>query len=107
MPDEKSKEARLEAKDSAFKTELLKEHSIPSAVLGLDLFPDNKRAVLACLDGSILELDLESGASTPLGRHESYASSVSLLPSSEGQRAISAGYDGKLIWHDLASKKST
>ena len=39
MPDEKPSE---------MKTEMLKEHSIPTAVLGLDIFPDDKRALVAC-----------------------------------------------------------
>lgn len=106
MPDEKSNPPKAEeAKPGDLKTEMLKEHSVASAVLGMDLFLDNKRAVIACLDGEVLEIDLDSGAMTSLAKHDSYASSVSLLPSSEGQQAISAGYDGKIIWHDLGSKK--
>ena len=88
-------------KPSEIKTEMLKEHSIPTAVLGLDLFADDKRALVACLDGGVYEVDLESGAITPLAKHDSYASSVTLINGSE--YAVSGGYDGKLIWHDLAS----
>ncbi len=95
MADEKPKE---------MKTEMLKEHSIPTAVLGFDLFPDDKRAALACLDGGVYELDLESGALSPLAKHDSYASSVTLIPG--GERAVSGGYDGKLIWHDLSSRQA-
>jgi WD40 repeat protein len=84
------------------KTEMLKEHSIPTAVLGLDLFADDKRALIACMDGGVYELDLESGATIPLAKHDSYASSVSLIKDSA--RAISGGYDGQLIWHDLSSR---
>ena len=87
-------------KPSEIKTEMLKEHSIPTAVLGLDVFPDGKRALVACLDGGVYEVDLESGAATALGKHESYASSVSLLK----DQAVSGGYDGRLIWHDLQSR---
>jgi WD40 repeat protein len=94
-------------KSSEMKTEMLKEHSIATGVLGLDISPDDKRAYLSCVDGGILELDLDSGKTTPLARHDSYASSVSLLPTSQGHRAISGGYDGKLIWHDLATREST
>jgi WD40 repeat protein len=86
-------------KPSEMKTEMLKEHSLPTAVLGLDLFADDKRALVACLDGGVYEVDLESGATKPLGKHDSYASSVSLIKGSED--AVSGGYDGKLIWHDL------
>lgn len=95
MPEEKS---------SDIKTEMLKEHSIPTGVLGFDLFPDDKRALLACMDGGVCELDLESGATTPLGKHDSYASSVSLI--TDSQHAISGGYDGKLILHDIPSRSA-
>jgi WD40 repeat protein len=54
------------------------------------------------MDGGVYELDLESGATTPLAKHDSYASSVSLIKDSA--RAISGGYDGQLIWHDLSSR---
>ena len=37
--------------------------------------------------------------------HESYASSVALLP--DGVTLISAGYDGALLWHDLKERKTT
>src|SRR5258706_12211817 len=96
MPDEKPSE---------IKTEMLKEHSIATAVLGLDLFPDDKRALVACLDGGVYELDLESGATTPLAKHDSYASSVSFIQDS--QHAVSGGYDGRLIWHDVSTRAAT
>jgi len=96
MADEKSND---------LKTEFVKEHSIPTAVLGLDLFPDDKRALLACLDGGVYELDLESGKTTPLAKHDSYASSVTVLPNSN--HAVSGGYDGRLIWHDLSARNAT
>ena len=73
MPDEKPSE---------IKTEMLKEHSIATGVLGVDLFPDDKRALIACMDGGIYELDLESGSTTPLAKHDSYAASVSLIKDS-------------------------
>src|SRR4051812_27688314 len=95
MPDEKSSE---------IKTEMLKEHSIATGVLGLDLFPDHKRALLACMDGGVYELDLESGGTTLLSKHDSYAASVSLVKDS--QHAISGGYDGRLIVHDLQSRSA-
>jgi WD40 repeat protein len=96
MPDEKPSES------SAFKTELLKEHSIPTGLLGFDLLPGGKSALLACVDGGIYELDLESGATKPLAKHDSYASSITHIPNSN--HAISGGYDGKLIWHDLKTR---
>ena len=47
-------------------------------------------------------MDLESGERQRIGKHDSYASSVSLLPNA--QVLISAGYDGFLQWHDLAER---
>jgi WD40 repeat protein len=91
-----------DAPSTSTKTDLLKEHSVPTGILGLDLFPDDKRALLACVDGSILELDLESGGATSLSAHDSYASSVTLHPS--GKSAISGGYDGSLLIHNLSSR---
>src|SRR4051812_2002414 len=95
MPDEKPSE---------IKTEMLKEHSIPTAVLGLDVFPDDKRALIACMDGGIYDVDLESGATVPLAKHDSYAASVSIIKDSS--TAVSGGYDGKLILHDLESRSA-
>src|SRR5690349_16001249 len=89
-----------DATPSELKTEMLKEHSIPTAVLGLDLFPDGKRALVACLDGGVYEVDLESCATTALGKHDSYSSSVSLLK----DQVVSGGYDGRLIYHDMESR---
>lgn len=89
---------------SELKTEMIKEHSVPTAALGLDLFPDDKRVLLACLDGGVYEFDLESGALISHAKHDSYAASVSLLANTN--QAISGGYDGRLIWHDLSARNT-
>ena len=84
------------------KPEKLKEISLPSSVLSIDLSPDGKTLVAACQDGGLFVVDTEAGRAELLGHHESYASGVVLLP--EGI-AVSAGYDGVLLWHDLTTRK--
>jgi WD40 repeat protein len=77
-----------------------RQHSFPSAVLSLDVIEGGAGCVVACLDGQVYRMDSE-GKTTPLGRHESYASGVVCLAG--GRVAVSAGYDGRLLWHDLGS----
>ena len=94
-------EARPAAQAEAFalKVEAGREIKLPSPVLGFDTTPDGKTFYAACLDGSVYEVDGESGAPKLLGKHDSYASSVHLVPGTK--LAISGGYDGTLRWHDL------
>ena len=40
-----------------------------------------RTCVAACLDGGVYEANAESGDVSLIGRHESYASGVALLPS--------------------------
>ena len=80
-----------------------KEIKLPSAVLALDVTPDGKRLMAACLDGTVQRVDAETGEAVVIGRHASYASGVALLPGT--QQLVSAGYDGVLHWRDLASGK--
>lgn len=81
---------------------LVGEIKLPTAALGIAATPDGDRAFAACLDGGIYEIDVASGNRDRIGRHESYASGVCLLPNA--QLLISAGYDGVLQWHDLAER---
>jgi WD40 repeat protein len=74
-------------------------------VLALEVSADGKTAFAACHDGGVLSVELESGKHELLGRHESYASGVALLPGE--QTLISGGYDGVLLWHDLKERKVT
>lgn len=81
-----------------------KDISLPAGVLGLAATEGVTRLYAACMDGAIYDCDPNSGTVTPLPkRHNSFASGCVLLPS--GQTLISAGYDGRLLWHDLAAKK--
>jgi WD40 repeat protein len=71
-------------------------------VLAADTSPEGGPIYAACLDGGIYEVDPDSGASTQIAKHDSYASGVRLL--TRAQILISAGYDGVLQWHDLAER---
>jgi len=85
-------------------SELLKEIKLPSPLLGLDVSDDGTTALTACLGGEVHEVNLLSGERSLLGKHESYASSVHRIA---GQNtAVSGGYDGALLWHDVKEKKT-
>jgi WD40 repeat protein len=80
-----------------------KDLSLPTGVLGLAATPDAKRLFAACMDGAVYECDPAAGSVAPFaGRHASFASGCVLLPG--GETLISAGYDGWLLWHDVATK---
>jgi WD40 repeat protein len=81
----------------------LKDFKLPAAVLALEAAPDGRTLFVACLDGAVFKLDAESGERAELGRHESYACGVALVGG--GTTLVSGGYDGALLWHDLASGK--
>jgi WD40 repeat protein len=83
--------------------ERLREFRLPSPVLALDATPDGSLLLAAGQDGSITALDAEAGSPRIVGRHESYASSVALLP--DRRTVVSGGYDGTLRWHDLTEGK--
>jgi WD40 repeat protein len=81
-----------------------KDLSLLTGVLGLAAAADGTRLYAACMDGALYECDPTAGAVSPFAdRHGSYASGCVLLP--DGKTVISAGYDGWLLWHDVASKQ--
>lgn len=88
---------------AALKAEQAKIHKLPTTVLGLDVSTDASHLYAACMDGGIYQVDVTSGESKLLGRHDSYASGVCLVP--EHSMLISSGYDGVLQWHDLTTGK--
>jgi WD40 repeat protein len=96
MPDEKKS---TEAAVGGLKLEKLKDLSLPAAVLALDATPDGGSVFAACQDGSVYVIHPETGESELVGRHDSYASGVALLPGADREILISAGYDGALRWH--------
>lgn len=88
----------------ALKVEAGREFKLPFPVLGFASASDGRTFYAACLDGSVYKVDAESGALKLLGKHDSYASSVHLVPGT--RLAISGGYDGTLHWHDLEAGKT-
>lgn len=78
-----------------------KDLSLPTGVLGLAAA---KKLYAACIDGMIYECDPVTERVTAfVDKHSSFASGCVL--SLDGATLISAGYDGWLFWHDVASKK--
>jgi WD40 repeat protein len=86
------------------KAEQVKTFNLPTAVLGLDVSADQLYLYAACMDGSICEVDAQSGAYKVLLRHESFASGVCRIP--ETSLLITSGYDGRLQWYDLDAEKT-
>jgi WD40 repeat protein len=83
-----------------------KDISLPTTVHDVALPPKGTspaKVWTACLDGTVCGVDLEEGSHFVLGRHRSYASGVHALP--EGNTVISAGYDGRLLWHDVKKRQ--
>ncbi|MBM3821884.1 MAG: hypothetical protein FJ404_03160 [Verrucomicrobia bacterium] len=87
------------ATPTTFKSELVQEIKLPSAVLDADL--DETRLYAACLDRGCYEIDLESSKFEKIGAHESYASGAKLKPGV----LITSGYDGTILWHDLRNRR--
>jgi len=87
------------------KLALVKDHKLPSGVLGFALGPDDANGFAACADGSVHRIDLATGTSEAFAtRHGSYASGCVVLPG--GGVVISGGYDGRLLWHEVATGRS-
>lgn len=85
------------------KLKLEHDHKLPTGVLGLAMTPEGGRAFAACADGSIHEVNPSNGETRVFhGRHPSFASGCVLLP--DGRTLISGGYDGMLLWHDVATR---
>jgi WD40 repeat protein len=78
--------------------------SLATGVLGLAGKPDNSRLYAACMDGRIFEINPETKETAAFETsHGSFASGCVLLP--DGNTLISGGYDGCLLWHDVASRR--
>ena len=97
-------QTKVSGADSGMKLTPAKELKLPTAVYAIAAHPDGKRCFVACFDGGIYDVVLETGARKPLGKHDSYASGVQYLPKTN--RVISAGYDGKLRWFDAGEGKA-
>src|SRR6185295_18824825 len=78
-----------------------KDVSLPTGVLGLSLAAEGGKLYAACMDGALYECDPDAAKVPPFeARHSSFASGCALLP--DGKTIITAGYDGWLLWHDVA-----
>jgi len=82
--------------------ERIKRLNVPTAVLGIDLSPDEGWAYVATFAG-VGQLNMESGEYESLYGHDSYASGVFYIP--ETQQLVSSGYDGQLRWFDLQRRE--
>jgi len=80
----------------------VRDIELASSVLDLATSRDGRTLFAACLDGTVREVDAESGASTVLTTHSSFASGVALI---HDEIVVSAGYDGVLQWHDRGGRK--
>lgn len=79
---------------------------LPTSVFGLDAAADGKALYAACMDGVYEVQEVQEGkAGIPrrLYTHESYVSGVTLFENAG--TLVSAGYDGHLVWWDLAAGK--
>jgi WD40 repeat protein len=81
---------------------LVKRHMFPTGVLCIAPHADGRTLFAACTDG-VYEVSLETGERKHLYDHESYASGVALFE--PANTLVSAGYDGALVWYDLAAGK--
>lgn len=80
------------------------DHKLPAGVLGLALAPEGPGAFATCADGSVYAVDSATGKAEAFqDKHGSFASGCVLLP--DGKTVISGGYDGQLLWHDVATRR--
>jgi WD40 repeat protein len=87
-----------------------KDLRLPTGALGLaadcsrGLRPRPQRLFAACMDGAVYACDPATGEVSAFPeRHGSFASGCALLPN--GEALITAGYDGWLLWHDVAARR--
>ena len=80
---------------------VVKELPRKEMVFALAHVPGGRRVVFGGSDFGVYEVDLAAEKPEPrkLGGHDSYVSGLALA----GRKAVSGGYDGRLIWWDLES----
>jgi WD40 repeat protein len=73
-------------------------------VFALAHVPGGRRLIFGGSDFGVYDVDLAAEKPEPrrLGGHESYVNALSIA----GRKAISGGYDGRLIWWDLEDGKA-
>ena len=94
--DNEKQQPKVQAKQA-------KEVRLPTAALGLALSDDDNLCHVTGMDGGVHGVEIHSGKTKRIGGHQSYAASIERLP--ESQTLISAGYDGRILWHDLANRE--
>jgi WD40 repeat protein len=80
---------------------LVKELPRQEMVFALARVPGGRRLVFGGSDFGVYDVDLAAQKPEPrkLGGHESYVNGLALA----GRKAVSGGYDGRLIWWDIES----
>src|SRR5439155_10632701 len=82
---------------------VVKQLSRPGSVFAIERVPDTRRIVFGGSDFKVCDVDLaaDKPEARELGAHESYVTGLALA----GPRAVSGGYDGRLIWWDLEGRE--
>jgi WD40 repeat protein len=84
---------------------VVREISRPEILFSVARVPGAERLIVASSAGKVVELSAAQGGPAPqeLANHGRYVTSVRLVE--EGEIAVSGGYDGQLIWWDLAERQ--
>src|SRR6478736_1548200 len=87
------------------KLKLAKEHSHKAIVFAVARVPGSMRVYLGGSDFKVYEIDFAAAKPEPkeLYAHESYVTGVAVALG--GKVVASGGYDGKLTWWDVESRK--
>lgn len=82
---------------------LVKDLARHEIVFTIDAIPQTRRVLFGGSDFQVYEVDLaqEKPEPRPLGGHESYVTGIAVA----GRWAVSGGYDGRLLWWDLETRK--
>ncbi len=67
--------------------------------------PQGRFVVAGAQDSRVVRFDLESGKVLPLEGHESWVRAIAF--DTAGETLITGGYDGRLLWWELAAEKPT
>jgi WD40 repeat protein len=81
----------------------VREISRPDVLFSVSRLPNSERLFVATSSGKVLELNAGEAGANPqeLADHGRYVTSVRIA----GGHAVSGGYDGRLIWWDIAERR--